>query len=107
MYVQAEFNYMYQFQTYTQESTDTAKTYPTTNPAYQEMNTNIINLSLFPGFMYKITPKLAMQTSIGNLFYNYSIIQNQSLAYANHNKTSNYGLSINMDSFYLGLTYFF
>ncbi|HPM13218.1 MAG TPA: hypothetical protein PK734_06990 [Bacteroidales bacterium] len=98
---------MYQFQKNTKESTDTTVVYPTSDPAYQELTTHIVNITLFPGFVYKVSPKLGIQSSIGNIFFNNSIIENQSLLYDNHNKTSNYGISLNMDSFYLGLAYYF
>jgi len=107
LFVQGELNYMYQFQKNTKESTDTKVVYPTSDPAYQELTTHIVNITLFPGFVYKVSPKLGIQSSIGNIFFNNSIIENQSLLYDNHNKTSNYGISLNMDSFYLGLAYYF
>lgn len=106
-FAQGEINYMFQLQKFNQWTSDTAHIYTTQNPSYQESITHIINISVSPGFIYQITPKLGIQTSIGNIHYNNSTISNRSLMFDNHNKTTDYGVSINMESFYLGMAYYF
>ncbi len=78
-----------------------------TNPyPIQHHQVNDITISIFPGLVYFITPKLGIQTSFGNLHYTYSMNKNTTLTY-DHSSSSTFGLSFRPSSFSFGMNYYF
>ena len=101
-YLNGGINYSYQ----TTKTTYTNPTYAY-YPTSEENHSNNFSINITPGLAYFVTPKIAIQTTFGNLFYNYSISKIPNVSYDNHSYSGNYGLNLNSSSFALGLNYYF
>ncbi|MDW3191172.1 MAG: hypothetical protein R8G66_02370 [Cytophagales bacterium] len=77
----------------------------------QDIESNIFNASLTvsPGLTYFISDKWAIQTSVGQLFYQFrqSTLQTDLGQQGDpKNESNNYGVSLNLNTFRIGLQYF-
>jgi hypothetical protein len=106
-YANGEVAYTYKVQKSDYSTSNPNYVYPPTSPAHQEVQYNTISVEINPGLVYFATPKLGIQTSFGDIFYNNSTSKNISLLHDNHNNSHNYGISLNMRTFYLGINYYF
>jgi len=88
-------------------NSDAGYNFSSNYPATEENKKNDINLSVTPGLIYFLTPKLGLQTSFGNIYFNKSNSTDKNLNFDNHNNSSNYGINLNSSTFYLGLNYYF
>jgi hypothetical protein len=71
----------------------------------QHRENNDIGFSITPGLVYFLTPKLGIQSTLGNIFCIYNTAKD-----INQNTHSNsllYGIHINYETLYVGLTYHF
>jgi hypothetical protein len=93
-------NINYQFQS-------DKRTYQNNYPTNQTEESNNISINISPNFVYFVTPKLGIETSFGNIYYDYSSSKNKSVSYDNHDNSSDYGVNLSLSSFYLGLNYYF
>jgi len=100
-------NYLYSTQNTKHSNNDPYYFYSPRNPENQEIQTNAISFSIAPGLVYFVTPKLGIQTTFGNINYNYSSSKNKSLLHDNHTNISSYGANLNPSTFSLGLNYYF
>ncbi len=62
-------------------------------------HTNTAGVNIAPGFVYFVTPKLGIETTLGRLYYNYSA--------AGTSDAHAYGFNMNVSTIYLGLNYYF
>ena len=81
----------------------TSYTHPA--PPVLEIQTNNISFGAYPGLVYFITPKLGIETGLGNLNYNISSSKNKTILNGNKTVSDNYGINLNTLSF--GLSYYF
>lgn len=106
-FANGEVSYIYQTQKFVYSNNDPNYVYPTSDPANQEVQTNSISFDVNPGLVYFVTPKLGIQTTFGDIYYNNSTSKNISLLFDNHRNVNDYGINLNISTFYLGLNYYF
>ena len=100
-------SYLYSTQKVKLSNNDPTFVYGTNDPENQEIQTNNISFAFSPGFVYFLTPKIGIQTTFGNIYYNYSSSKNKSLFYDNRTNTGSYGIDLNLSTFSLGMNYYF
>ena len=100
-------NYNYQTLKDVRSCNDPNYVFPTDYPATQKSFTKSFGISVNPGLVYFVSPKLGIQTSFGNIFYNNSTSKNTSLLYDNTNNTKIFGANLNISTFSIGLNYYF
>jgi len=83
----------------------------TTNSITNVFNTerifHTISIAISPGLVYFPSPKLGIEASFGNIFYNYSTYKDINVSYKNHDNLSNYGINVSSMTFNLGMNYYF
>jgi len=106
-YFNGGINYLYSTQKIKLSNNDPTYVYSPSNPESQEIQTNTISFAISPGLVYFVTPKIGIQTTFGNINYNYFSSTNKSLLYDNHNNVNSYGVNLNLSTFSFGLNYYF
>jgi hypothetical protein len=106
-YANGDIAYTYQVQKSDYTTSNPNYVYPSSSPAHQEVQYNIISVDINPGLVYFATPKLGIHTAFGEIYYTNSTSKNISLHFDNHYNYSNYGINLNMTTFYLGINYYF
>ena len=99
LYISGRINYDYQ----------TSKMTSITNDSISNSSDDLLNnttLSVSGGLVYFITPKLGLEASFGNIYYEYSYDKDKNSP-SNYNSQSNYGINLNPSTLYLGLNYYF
>lgn len=102
-----EIGYMHQDQKKKFETNDPNHLNSINNPDEQLMKFNLVGSSIAPGFTYFVTPKLGVDASFGRLIYSFSTSKNVSLPSEINTKANNFNIDLNINSFSLGLNYYF
>jgi len=71
---------------------------------------NVMGVSVAPGLVYFVTPKLGIQSSFGAVYYNYTGSKTTSSTITNYQgkgKRNDYGINLNPSTFFMGLNYYF
>lgn len=76
------------------------------SPVLQKNLLNTANIAIAPGFVFFVTPKLGIQTSMGNVFYQFTNTRSKTGTPFSSN-VANYGFNLNLSSFYFGINYHF
>jgi outer membrane protein W len=104
-YINGGMNYTYS----TQENITTQNDPLSGNPGVPNLQKNLVNtanIAIAPGFVFFVTPKFGIQTSIGNVFYQYTHTRSkQGPSYTSN--VANYGFNLNLSSFYFGVNFHF
>lgn len=78
------------------------------HPWYQETTTNVASVSINPGLVYFVNPKLGLQCTFGGFNFISSSHVNETLETDNENTWSSFAFNLNdFSSLKFGLTYFF
>jgi hypothetical protein len=104
-YLNGGINYTYS----TQEKITTQNDPISGNPGVPTLQKNLLNtanIAIAPGFVFFVTPKFGIQTSIGSVFYQFTNTRSkQGPSYTSN--IGNYGFNLNLSSFYFGVNFHF
>jgi hypothetical protein len=67
-----------------------------------DIDTSTFNIGIAPGVTYFLSPKFALEMSLGSLAYNLTKDSNSTI----ESKTENYGLNLNLNTITLGFSYY-
>lgn len=104
-YVNGGINYTYT--TNEMKSTDSNPNENYSASSTRDNRRNNIGLSVSPGLIYFMTPKLGLHTSFGSIYYDYSTSTDKNIKIDNYDNSSNYGINLNFTTLYIGLNYYF
>lgn len=79
------------------------------NPGTPISRTNLLNtanIGVSPGFVFFVTPKFGIQTSIGSVYYQFTNSHSKQAPTYTSNM-ANYGFNFNLTSFYFGINFHF
>jgi len=102
-FINGEVNYLYQ----TQKNSNYTTIINPEVPVIKDIIINNLNIGISPGLEYFATSKLSINTTFGNIFYNYSSSKNNSVKFDNHINSNGYGVNLNFTTFYFGVIYHF
>jgi hypothetical protein len=104
-YLNGGINYTYSIQ----EKITTQNDPFTGNPGVPNSRTNLLqtaNIGISPGFVFFVTPKFGIQTSLGSVFYQITNTRSKQAPGFSSN-IANYGFNLNLSSFYFGINFHF
>ncbi len=104
-YLNGGINYTYSIQEKMTTSNDPSNGNPGT-PVSQKNVLNTANIAISPGFVFFVTPKFGIQTSIGSAYYQFTNSRSKQAPTYSSN-IANYGFNLNLSSFYFGINFHF
>ena len=104
-YLQGGLNYTYGIQQGKSYTSDPSNPTPGV-PVEQNNRLNTANIDVSPGLVFFTKPNLAIQTSIGRVYYQFTKSQSKLLA-SSHSTLAEYGANLKLTSFYFGINYHF
>ena len=104
-YLQGGLNYTYGIQQGKSYSSDPSNPTPGI-PITQNNRLNTANIGASPGLVFFAKPNLAIQTSIGSVYYQFTKSQSKLLA-SSSGTFAEYGANLKLTSFYFGINFHF
>jgi hypothetical protein len=105
--INGEVSFAYNTSVLKRSTSDTSNQYNALYPEKTDNRGYTAGVSFSPGVVWFINPKLGIQASFGRLYYNYSYSKDHNVDFDNYDKSSNYGVSLNLSTLYFGFAYYF